>query len=173
MLNNIISYFTKDITDQLERSKYTFYKDRLNIIIYYDRNILWSFSLLDNWSNNYKQGIYKQVPYLEDKTRRYFINKDIYINRSSIILYYNKKRGDVYFSLWYNIKYKSYLIKNDLRYQDEYYKELLYNILYYGMYIYKYYNIDLYFNHIKYYKPLIFISNKYELNFYSKLFVLF
>ena len=44
------------------------------------------------------------------------------------------------------------------------------------MYIYKYYNTKLFRADLNYYKRserLIFISNKYELDFYSKLFLIF
>ena len=41
MADNILSYFTKGITDPKERRKYRFYKNRYCIIIYYYELPLW------------------------------------------------------------------------------------------------------------------------------------
>jgi len=177
MADNILSYFTKDIIDPIERRKYRVLKIYNFILIYYNDKKIWEYDLRYNLISNYKFSIYKRFQYTENKPKRFFTNNYISNNISQISI---NIRDD--FDISYRITLQSYLIKTNFIYSKFYYfktslhKILLCKILYYNMYIYKYYNTKLFRTDLNYYKrskPLIFISNKYELDFYSKLFLIF
>ena len=91
----------------------------------------------------------------------------IYLNKDNMVSYYFMESFSIHYkySLFYNTPY---LIKHWIMYNKSLNK-FLFGYIYYlqHKYIKKIYNEP-----VKYYKSIIFISNKYELEYYSKLFSL-
>ena len=175
MSDNILSYFTNGITDPKERRKYRFYKNRYCIIIYYYELQLWKYNLEQLYIEYYKDNefISKSALYNENKIKRFFISKNIYITRSDI-----KVQKFINNYILYSLILKSYLLKNNYRYVFRLFNDnsmiLKCKIINFNKQIYKYYNSSLLMKiKIKYFNSLIFMNNKYELDFYSKLFLIF
>ena len=75
MINNILSYFTKDINDPIELAKYTIDIYSNQITILYIRNVIWSYNN-DGSCIIYNDvlNIYKRPVYEENKCSKYFHN---------------------------------------------------------------------------------------------------
>jgi len=169
MINNILSYFTKDITDLHELAKYTISKNSKNsknIYIYYDKLVLWIYGNDKDIIYNNVLSIYKESVYNENKCNRYFSNNKISYVCSRFSLIENNS-----IIITYSFKIHSYLAKYYLIYRYLTSWQFKFTIVYFNGYIYKYRN------HFVYKKPysnrLIYKANKYELIFYSNLFCIF
>ena len=169
MVKNILSYFTKDIIDPHERAKYLGCKDRYIISIYYNLKLIWEYDFYRECIVNHLLEFSKNSVYNENKIKRYFNSKYKYINQSNIVLY-NKDK----YQINYRMILKSYFIKSNFRYiylcNDLMQKPvLLVKISYFNNHIYKY--IFIRYKVIKYYRTFVFIPDKYELRFYSNIFI--
>jgi hypothetical protein len=163
---NILSYFTKDITDPIEKAKYTIETNYKNIYIYYNGRFIFWYNNSAYVIYNKLLNIYKMSVYIENKCLRLFENKAKTYNNSYLSLMINTNH-----KITYRCKIKSYLAKYDLIYQYFLKWEFKFTIFYFNGYIYKYRNH--FYLEKTYSKSLIFMSNKYELIFYSNLFLLF
>ena len=109
--------------------------------------------------------ISKSALYNENKIKRFFISKNIYITRSDI-----KVQKFINNYIMYSLILKSYLLKNNYRYVFRLFNDtsmiLKCKIINFNKQIYKYYNSSLLMKiTIKYFNSLIFMNNKYELDF--------
>jgi hypothetical protein len=165
MANNILSYFTKDINDPIEKAKYTIDKYYNCIIIFYNERAIWFYSNDTNIIHNHVLNIYKRPVYNENKCIRYFRNNNISYNSSYLTLNINTN-----YIITYNFKIKSYLAKYYLIYRYFIKWEFNFSIVYFNGYIYK--KRQSFYLKRPYFNSLIFIPNKYELKFYSNLFLI-
>ena len=110
--------------------------------------------------------IYKRPIYNENKCLRFFKNLAKTYDKSYLSLNINTN-----YIITYNFKIQSYLIKYYLIYKYYYMWEFNFTRLYFNRYIYNY--CQSFYLKKSYSNRLIFMSNKYELDFYSNLFLLF
>jgi hypothetical protein len=182
MANNILSYFTKDITNLQEKNKYIDRNLKYGIIIFYNEVQIFLCYSNKKLIINELLHICKNAIYNENKCLRYFANSYKRYNKSLLLLKINKNYHITYkFKKFINfinfiIINNSYFIKYKLKYKILYRTILHYKLYYFNRYIYKYKNTTIFGIKIlrnKYYTVKIFIPNKYELIFYSNLFSIF
>ena len=156
---NILSYFTKDT-----KINYKSIKSLEYINVYYNCHIIWQLCLYNKTIYNFITNIYKSCQYRE--------------NRTSFLFIKNKKLRDSFILEIYSLNktiIKSKLYSQTIEYMN--YKDnisLLIKILNFKGYIYRYryYRIKkskIFNTHFN----IVFIPNKYELEFCSKLLYLF
>ena len=180
--NNILSYFTKDITQRIELKQYKQIKSiDKQILIMYGNNIL--FILRKGYSMNCINGIFKysnKYSYNYGKKNIQFkLNTKLEItevsfyktmNNGSICINYTSNCRTIYFNKW-NIFYNC-LYKTNIHYQiinATYIRNSIINTVYYYYINNKIYYFNYRLNDLKmlYVKPIIIIPNKYELDFNS------
>ena len=171
--NNILSYFIKDIKDAKERAFYKQINNTERIRILYKNKIIYEINSL--YIINYLYDIIKSIKldYIFSKK-----NSSNYTTGYKNLFY--KKEGDIRLNNPNYIEIRFYKDKYLQKYHLEYINNAKYllitNIKYYNQYkyIYKpykyYYKIRL---TIIITSPIILIPNKYELQYYSKLFQIF
>jgi hypothetical protein len=166
MADNILSYFIKDLIHS-EKTKYTCKKTLECIYIYYNNQLFWLFELKFKTIINYINNTYKNAIYTKNNSYSILKTKD-----KSIYGFTNKITRYNQNIIYYRFYLKSYFIKDYFEYYYD--KTLIYNIIYYNMYIYKYCNkrSNKYMIKEKF-NVIIFIPNKYEIAFCSKLFYIF
>ena len=167
--NNILSYFIKDIKDANERALYKQKNNTDWIRIFYKDKIIYEYG--SYYISNYLYNILKSV-----KVYYMFNNKILYNSTAGYKDLFYKKDGDIRL---YNLNYISiqfykdkYLQKYNLDYINNTQDLLTINIKYYNQYKYIYKSfIDYKIGPITIItSPIILIPNKYELQYYSKLF---
>jgi hypothetical protein len=171
--NNILAYFIKDIKDAKEQAFYKQINNTNNFIILYKDKKIYEYGPL--FISNYLYNILKSV-----KVNYMFNNKIRYNYRARYKNLFYKKDGHIHI---YNPNYitiqfyqDKYLQKYNLNYVNEAQHLLTINIKYYNLYkyIYKIWYIKLYNTANNYItSPMILIPNKYELQYYSKLLLIF
>ena len=164
MANNILSYFTKGITNPIEKAKYETYTTCCAIYINYNNTTIFAhyyFTTMNKLLNIYKNAVYD-----ETKSNRYLRNNKISYDNSYLSLNLNNNHKIIY-----KFKIKSYLLKHYLIYRYLLIWEFKFKIVYFKSYIYK--QRHNFYLKRPYLNSLIFIPNKYELIFYSNLFSIF
>ena len=167
--NNILSYFIKDIKDATELA---FYKQKNhNTIIYilYKNKLIYK---IDNYCYNYIHNIIKSLSFkfirkfniCYDYIKNY---KYLYYKNDNIIKDYNSNYIKFYFT------YKKYLKKTIFSIIRN--NKTLLSVLFRYYKKYKYIRIYYLYTKIstKFTSPQILIPNKYELDYYCKLFNLY
>jgi hypothetical protein len=149
-MHNILSYFTKDINDNFEKKLYTIIKIKNNtLIIRYKRQILYIYHINEQFINNKLIHVSKNV-----NPNRLITKRIIKTNRYK----------ELYRQVKYFYRIAKYMIKFLIiySYQNKHFAKLFYNKKIFIRLLdrrkhYKYINIQ------------VFIINKYELNYFSKL----
>ena len=161
-INNILSYFIKDIKDPIERAFYRQQNYNDYIIILYKNEYLFEINSLSIF--NYILNIYKSR-ITNNIKRNYKINSYCYEK----YLYYkhDKKLKTINYNfISFHYICKKYLVKTYFRYFIDSIIEFIMKVKYSNGYKYMY---NKYINN-KYTKNIILIMNKYELNYYNKFF---
>jgi len=165
-LNNILSYFVKDITDLKEKALYIISIDYFGYInIYYKTCII--YWCKNNNIANYIKNINKEI--------------DIYIQTNKIFKNFKFETKQIYYtsrhkygnitSIIYCYHLKKYLLKHTISYCVKSINVIKIRIIYYNMYKYKY-KMNI-FNTNNKNKFMILFTNKYELNYINTFFLLY
>jgi hypothetical protein len=167
--NNILSYFIKDIKDATELAFYKQVIDNGMIRIFYKDKLIYSMNEYScNYINNIKKNsfltyidTYKNGSYSIYKTKFLYYKKDNTIKLPSL----NYIRINFIYNKYFNKRRVYYCMNN---------KYLLFvSILYFKKYKYIM-NYNMYIERsIKFTSSRILIPNKYELDYYCKLFNLY
>ena len=166
--NNILSYFIKDIKDAKERAFYKQINNTERIRILYKNKIIYEINSL--YSINYLYNIIKSIKsdYIFSKK-----NRSNYTTGYTNLFY--KKDGDIRLNNPNYIEIHFYKDKYLQKYNLEYINNAKYlltiNIKYYNQYKYIY-KPNIYYDKIRLIN-MILIPNKYELQYYSKLLLIF
>jgi hypothetical protein len=167
-INNILSYFIKDIKDPKELAFYTGIKTNINIQIFYKDELIYEikffpFKYICNCKKNTIQTNYSFNNYKVYSDKHYKFKYLSYKNDNNIA-----KFNPNY--IWYSYKQNKYLNKTNIKY--------IYNSKNLIIFILHYYKESKYIFKIKavFYKfnsSLILIVNKYELHYYNRFFNLY
>ncbi len=161
-INNILSYFIKDIKDPIEQAFYRQQNYNDYIIILYKNEYLFeinSFSIFNYILNIYKSRIINNIK-RNYKIQSYGYEKYLYYKHDKTLKTINYN----FISFYYICK--KYLVKTYFRYFIYSIIEFIMKVKYSNGYKYMY---NKYINN-KYTKNIILIMNKYELNYYNKFF---
>ena len=164
MINNILSYFIKDIKDPKELAFYKSFNTTAYLEIFYKDELLYKMTFIPfNYCYNYKKNILKN----------FFLhcNYKLYSNKRCKHKYlYYKNNNKISIAnpdpdyIWYSYNQTKYLKKISISYKSNNKYLLNIKLLYHkgSKYIFRFTKNSIIFN-----QSLILIMNKYELHYYN------